>query len=424
MSQATSTTTDGGQVFVARQPILDRGRQVFGYELLMRPTPTAEAGSVAPDRAAATVISNVLIEIGLDTLVDGRKAFVKVGRSLLLEGIPSVLPPSRVVIELAGDIEADSEVIVACRHLKDAGYSIAVDDFILNHWTADLVPLASFLKVDYPSLADADARQKMAECGAKHNARLVAKNVETLDLFEQAMKDGFTFFQGFFFGRPLILQGRSVPGHQLANLRLLHALHDLNLSVHQLEDLVKHDAALCFRILRTVNSAAYALRGPVHSIRDAMVYLGRDTIRRWASLWALAGMNERAHMELVSMSTVRARCCEILGEALGGEDEGAENFLVGLCSLMDVILERPMSAILADVPLSDETRDALLGQTNRRRRLLDCIIAYERGHWDRSIVMAQSLKIKPTLMPKAYADALKWSRELEASVGHQPAPAA
>jgi EAL and modified HD-GYP domain-containing signal transduction protein len=423
MPHATVVPTDSGQVFVARQPVLDRGRQVFGYELLLRPAPVAEAASVAPDRAAATVISNVFIEIGLDTLVDGRKAFVKVGRSLLLEGIPEVLPPSRVIIELAGDIEADADVIAACRALREAGYQIAVDDFVLNSWTADLVPLATFLKVDYPSLTDAEARRKLAECGAQHHAKMVAKNVETLDLFEQAMKEGYAYFQGFFFGRPLILQGRSVPGHQVANLRLLHALHDLSLSVHQLEDLVKHDAALCYRILRTVNSAAYALRGPVHSIRDAMVYLGRDTVRRWASLWALAGMNERAHMELITMSTVRARCCELVGESMGGDEEGAEGFLVGLCSLMDVILERPMSSIVADVPLSDETRAALLGETNRRRRVLDCVIAYERGHWDRAIVMAQSMKVRPTLLPKAYADALKWSRELQAPPTDKPAKA-
>jgi EAL and modified HD-GYP domain-containing signal transduction protein len=422
MGQTATSSPDSGQVFVARQPILDQGRHVFGYELLLRPSPMAEAGSVASDRESAKVISNVFIEIGLDTLVDGRKAFVKVGRSLLLEGIPSVLPPSRVVIELAGDIEADAEVVEACRGLRESGYMLAVDDFVLNNWTADLVPIANFLKVDYATITDPAAREKVANSAVKSNARLIAKNVETLDLFEMAMKDGFSYFQGFFFGRPLILQGRGVPGHQVANLRLLHALHDLSLSVHQLEDLVKHDAALCFRILRTVNSAAYALRGPVHSIRDAMVYLGRDTVRRWASLWALAGMNERAHAELVSISTVRARCCEILGESMGGEEEGAEGFLVGLCSLMDVILERPMAAIVADVPLSDETRAALTGESNRRRRMLDCVIAYERGHWDRAIVMAQSLKVKPALLPKAYADALRWSRELQQDTA--PAPKA
>ena len=412
MSQAVVNPADT-QIFVARQPVLDKGRHVYGYELLLRPTPAAEQENVAPDRETAKVISNVFVEIGLDTLVDGRKAFVKVGRGLLLEGIPSVLPPSRVIIELAGDIEADADVIAACRELRGAGYAISVDDFVLNSWTEDLVSVANFLKINYPELPDAAAHARLASLAMSQPVKLIAKNVETLDLFEQATKDAFSYFQGFFFGRPLILQGRSVPGHQMANLRLLHALQDLNLSVHQLEDLVKHDAALCFRILRTVNSAAYALRNTVHSIRDAMVYLGRDAIRRWASLWVLAGLNERAHSELIAMSTVRARCAELIGQAIGGEEEAAEGFLVGLCSLMDVILERPMAKIVEEMPLSDETRDALLGRSNRRRRALDCVIAYERGQWDRSIVLAQTLKIKPTLLPKAYADALKWSRELQ-----------
>ena len=204
-----------------------------------------------------------------------------------------------------------------------------------------------------------------------------------------------------------------MPGHKLAHLRLLQALNDPDLSVHQLENLIKHDAALCYRILRTVNSAAFALQTTVHSIREALVLLGRDTVRRWASLWALAGLNESAHGELIVMSTTRARCCELLGAILGGEEAASEGFLVGMCSLLDAILGRPMEAILSDLPLADETRAALLGQDNPTRRLLDCAIAYERGEWDRCAEVSERAGIKLTNLPVAFAEALRWSRELQ-----------
>jgi EAL and modified HD-GYP domain-containing signal transduction protein len=412
MTDRLKRPAEASRVCVARQPILDRDRKVFGYDLSFQALPGAAADPATADYATARVISDGLLAIGLDNLIDGRKAFVNVGRHLLLEGIPEILPPNRVVIELSADVEADADVLAACRQLREAGYSLAVDDFVLNEWTADLVPLANFLKIDFAAVDGEAQTQIAAERGAKA-ATLIAKKVETLDTFERASREGYTYFQGFFFGRPLILQGRDVPGHKLAHLRLLQALNDPDLSVHQLENLIKHDAALCYRILRTVNSAAFALQTTVHSIREALVLLGRDTVRRWASLWALAGLNESAHGELIVMSTTRARCCELLGASLGGEEAASEGFLVGMCSLLDAILGRPMEAILSDLPLADETRAALLGEDNPTRRLLDCAIAYERGEWDRCAEVSQRAGVKLTSLPVAFADALRWSRELQ-----------
>ncbi len=402
-------TAASSRVCVARQPILDRNRKVFGYDLRFQSLVPGEAEESAADYASARVISDGIMAIGLDNLIDGRKAFVSVSRHLLVEGIPSVLPPNRVVVELSTDIEADAEVLSACRQLREAGYAISVDDFVLNEWTADLVPLADFLKVDFSGEKAGGDRAVPIDAG---RVAVIAKGVETLDVFEQAAKQGCHYFQGFFFGRPLMLQGRDVRGHKLAHLRLLQALNNPDLSVHQLEDLIKHDAALCYRILRTVNSAAFATQRNIQTIREALVLLGRDAVRRWASLWALAGLNESAHGELIVMSTVRARCCETLASKRG-EDAAAAGFLVGMCSLLDAILEKPVEAVLKDLPLEGEPRAALLGEDNPLRRLLDCTIAYERGDWHHCGELAVLAGIEITALPAAYAEALRWSRELQ-----------
>jgi EAL and modified HD-GYP domain-containing signal transduction protein len=412
MAAIAKAPSKDGQVFVARQPILNRDRLVYGYELLFRAAPAADAPSASADHNAARVISDALIAIGLDTLTDGRRAFVNVSRRLLLGGIPNVLPPERVVLELGADIEADRDVLDACRELRKAGYAIAIDDFVPNEWTADLVPLADFIKVDFPAIVDPDVRSRIVAMQSQAGPTVIAKKIEMMDTFEQAMKEGYTYFQGFFFGRPLISQGREVPGQQVANLRLMRALYDPELTVHQLEELIKHDASLCYRILRTVNSASYMLQQPVQSIRQALVLLGRDTVRRWASLWALAGLSEKAHSELVIMSTVRGRCCELLAGRLGGNETAGEGFLAGMCSLLDAILERPMKDILKDLPLAQETEAALLGGDNATRRLIDCVIAYENGQWDRCVQLAKAAGADPAQLPTAYTQALTWSREL------------
>lgn len=415
MTQKGNGRLESGQVFVARQPILDKTRRLFGYELLFRPSssePAAPANS-APDFSTAKIISDGLLTIGLDTLTDRRRAFVRIGRRLLLDGIPAILPANRVVLELGTDIEADKDVVTVCQQLRKNGYSIAIDDFVLTEWTADLVPLADYLKVDFLAVSDPRIRAKSIARNAPGGPVLIAKRIETVEMFDLAVREGFHLFQGYFFGRPVIKQARELPGSQLGHLRLVQALNNPDLSVHQIEDLIKHDASLCYRILRTVNSAATALYSPVQSIRQALVSLGRDTIRRWASLWALAGLNDRANSELVVMSTVRARCCELLGTAMRSESAAAEGFLVGMCSLLDAILERPMSTILPELPLNAETQAALRGEDNPRRRMLDLVIAYERGEWDRCVQLATEAGIDPELMPPIYADAIKWANQVQ-----------
>ena len=414
-AQSGATATKKGsdtddQVFVARQPILDRSRRVYAYELLFRSSSVAEKAESASERASARVITDAVLSFGLNTLTQGKPAFINVTRRLLLDGIPTALPPTRVVIELLEDIEADDEVVAACRDLRRAGYAIALDDFSLNDRTAGLLPIADFVKVD--CLPNATAiRQRLSS--PAHQAALLAEKIETMAQFEEAMRLGFTYFQGFFFGRPVTQGAREVPGHRLGHLRLLRALHDPDLSVIQLEELIKHDALLCYRVLRTVNSAGFAQQKKIDSLRQALVLLGIDTVRRWAALWVLAGLSAEAHPELVTMSTVRARYCELLARQSRGPDHAAEGFLLGMCSLLDSILQRPMEVILAELPLPDEIVAALAGTENHSRHLLDCAIAYERGEFDRCLYLAGRAGLDPKQLPIAHRDALRWAADFK-----------
>ena len=228
----------------------------------------------------------------------------------------------------------------------------------------------------------------------------------------QAIAEGFTYFQGFYFGRPAIKGGSSVAPNQVAQLRLIAALNDPDLSVRQLEVFIKPDPALCYRVLRAVNSAGFALQATVHSIQEALVLLGRDTVRRWASLWALASLARDAHPELLAMATVRARCCELVAASTGRPDAATEGFLLGMCSLLDAILARPMRAVVAELPLPEDVEAALLGADNTYRRLLDAVLAYEAGDWDRALELAASAGADPAALAPAYADALRWAYDL------------
>ncbi len=399
-------------MFIARQPIFDRKRRVIAYELLFRPSCDAESSETSSEQASARVVTDAVMAFGFDTLTQGKPAFINATRSLLLDGLAGlegILPPSTVVIELLENIEADPEVLEACAALKRAGYSLALDDFVLTDRTAGLVPMADYVKVDVLNTAKPIVRDDLTRLCPARPPAMIAEKIETAGQFDTAFAEGYDYFQGFFFDRPATHRARGIPGHRLGYLRLLQALQDPHLDVPKLEGLIEHDAVICYRILRTVNSAGFAQTRKVTSIRHAVGLMGLGTVQRWVSLWLLAGVGEEAHPELLTMSTIRARCCELLADQFQGSGAIPDGFLLGMCSLLDAILDQPMSAVVEQLPLSSAVQAALLGEDNPGRRILDCAVAQERGDWRRSRELAASLGLVPNALAAAHHTALRWS---------------
>jgi EAL and modified HD-GYP domain-containing signal transduction protein len=194
-------------------------------------------------------------------------------------------------------------------------------------------------------------------------------------------------------------------------VQLLAAVNRPNLSFDELEHLVKHDLSLSYRVMRSANSAAFAVHREITSIRTALVLLGFEQIRKWASVWAIAGLSGGEAPGAVSLALVRARGCERIGELVGGSDTSGL-FLLGLCSLLDVILRQSMEVALTDMPLPSPVREALLGARNKARTALEVIIAYERGEWEAAGELIEQLGIEQSALPNIYADAVRWARQL------------
>ena len=400
-------------IHVARQPILDQDGRVFGYELLYRANASDKTCTAGGDLAAARGLTDALLAIGLDTLTNGAPAFINFNRALLVNRAAELLPQNDVVIELREDIPVDDEVIEACRQLHGKGYALALDDYDPESGADALLPYVKFVKIDVLS-ADAAVWVPLGQRLASSNVRLVAERIETAEQAAEARASGYTLFQGYYFCRPATQSARALPARRLAYLNLFAALNRPDLTIGALEDLVKRDVSLTVRLLRSVNSAAFTFGPEIHSVRHALVLLGIEHVRKWASVWAMAGLNNGGVPELVSMALLRARSCEIIGSAWSGPDAGDELFLLGLCSLLDAMLDKPMKTVVPGLHLSPGIRNALLGQTNVARSILDAVIAHERGQWDQAAETLRSLGLPEILLRKAYADALGWARELSA----------
>jgi len=404
------TADQRAAVYVARQPILQTSGRVYGYELLYRAEADDQACSDEVDRAGARVLTDVMLNLGLETLANNRLAFFNLSRRLLLAGAATLAPRGGSVFELHESIGADADVLAACEQLVGDGYTLALDDFVSGSSAEALLPFATFVKVDMQATS-ADKRQAIATRLLPRGITLVAEKVETEEQAVDARGMGYGLAQGYFFCRPKTFGAGALPAQRLAALHLLAAVNNPEVTIAEVDELITRDVALSYRVLRSVNSAAYGGGRAIGSVREALVFLGIEQVRHWASVWALVGSRDQMS-EAMTMSLLRARHCEFIGRGVSGDETGAAWFLLGLCSLLDVILDRPMPVVLEQLPLAHSIRVALLGEENTARAVLDAVTAYEQGAWDAANQAAARAGIPAATLPEAYADAVRWSHPL------------
>lgn len=359
--------------------------------------------------AASRSTLNTSMLIGLDVLCDGRRAFINCTRDILLKDYITLLPSAQVVIEVLETVPADDLVVAACRRMKEAGYMIALDDFGVNDTREALTELADIIKVDLRATSPADAAAMVKKYGP-WRCRMLAEKVETREEFVAAKKAGFLYFQGYFFRRPEILTAHEIPGNRMNYLRMLTAVSQRELDVRALENLVKSEASLCYRLLRYLNSAAFGFTAEIHSVRHALAILGEREVRRWIRLVATLGAGQGKTTDLVLSALVRARFCELLSPKIQHGD--SDLFLMGMLSLMDTILEIPMKKIVDDIPIDVESKTVLLGQPGRLRPFYQLMLAQESGEWKAVSELTSQLHLAESDVADAHWQALQWGRQV------------
>jgi c-di-GMP-related signal transduction protein len=397
-----------GLRFVARQPIFDGAEKVFGYELLFRDGLENYFQHTDADVAARITLDSSLL-LGLDLLCDGRRAFVNCTRDVLIGEYVTLLPSNLTVVEVLETVGADQMVIDACSRLKEAGYMIALDDFTMDDPRQPLTELADIIKVDLKQTST-QQRAALVQRYGSSRCRMLAERVETREQFVAARQQGFVYFQGYFFRQPEVMTTREIPVNRINYLRMLQAVAQPDLNLHEIEKIIKGEASLCYRLLLYLNSGLFGFSGEIKSVQHALLMMGENEIRRWVRLVAAEGGGQEKSSELVFSALVRARFCELLAPRV--DHGGSDLFFMGLLSLMDAILEVPMSIITEKVPLDQETKTVLLGGANRLRPIYQLMLAQESGEWQESSGLAARLHLSETLVAESYWNAMQWARQV------------
>ncbi len=394
--------------FIGRQPIFDTNQQVFGYELLFRSGMNNVFTHTDPDQATSKVISDSFFLLGIPTLTGGKRAFINITRDVLLNEYVFLIPKESMVVEILETVEPDPEIIAACEKLKQAGYLLAVDDFVYDEKYKPLLNLVDFVKIDFLA-TKGEGRKSLIEQYASSGIRFLAEKVENPEEHREALGLGYSYFQGYFFCKPTIISGKDIPAYKLHYLRILQVINRPEVDFKKLGEIIKNEISLSFKLLRYINSAYFGLRNKINSIMQALALLGEKEIKKWVSLIALANMGQDQPEELVIQALIRAKFCESMAPSIGLIQRADNLFLMGMFSLIDTILGRPLAEILKEIPIADEVKDALLGKQNRLRDVYEFVLVCEKGDWEKLPEQTARLGMQEARAYQLYLEALKWS---------------
>ncbi|MFC1537915.1 EAL and HDOD domain-containing protein [Candidatus Latescibacterota bacterium] len=397
-------------VYVARQPIFNKRLKVFAYELLFRVGQENVFTDVDGDVATSSVITDSFLVIGMESLTRGRKAFINFTQNLLMDETATILPKNDIVIEILENIIPSKGIITACKKLRDLGYTLALDDFVFEPKFLPLIKLADIIKVDF-TLSDEKERRDIVRKFAPTGIKFLAEKVESQEEYEKAVEMGYSYFQGYFFSKPVIISSKDIPGSKIAQLKILQEVNRPEIDFDNIEDIIKSDVSIMFKLLKFINSAFFSFSTEIHSIKQALVLLGVREFRKWVTLIILRGLASDKPEEILVTSLVRARFCELIAKDGHIEDRSSDLFFMGIFSMIDTLMNRPMQEILDGLPLPDDIKGALLKEEGFLLDLFELILAYERADWDSISALSEKHDISQSNLHDHYLKSLDWANQ-------------
>lgn len=402
-------------IFIGRQPILDSRQEIKGYELLFRSGSANTASVLDGLGATSRVLANVLNNMGTNELLGGKLGFINIDEKFLTQNMQEILPKKDFVLEILETSIISEELVRVLREMKKNGYLFALDDFVFKNANIEyfrpLFDIVNYVKIDV-RLNDPETVKQKVGLFKQYRVQLLAEKVETMEEFEFYKGLGFHFFQGFFFAKPIILQGKKIDPAKYSVIEVLQQIQkdqDINI----LENTFKKYPDLTINLLKFINSAAIAARSKITSVRQAIALLGYRKLMSWLIMlaYATAGDGQSARNPLFLTAVNRAKSMElVIKSSLKNPDQAMldEAFLTGLLSMLDALFQKPLNEILEELQVGDQISSALLERNNIFGQILSLVENAERDTWSGVDSLLEGLGISLNELNEATTQSFNW----------------
>ena len=399
------------KVYTARQAIFNRKERVVAYELLYRGGPENIFPNIDPHKATSKLIIRTHLSQGLSFITDDKPALINFPEESILNGLPLILPPDKVMIEILETVSPSDEVYQMCQTLYLQGYNLVLDDFIYKPEWNRFIKLVKLIKFDIQTTPLDEIKPLIEKLSTLKKLKILAEKVETKEEFLQAKKLGFNFFQGYYFCKPEMSESNEIDASHPILLCLMQECMKTPSSVKNLANYFERDVALSFKLFKFINSGILPLTQKITSIKNALIYLGEAETKKLILLFTTGILAKSKPKELTRITIIRAKFCELM--ASKNMPELAESaFMVGLFSLLDAILNQPLDKILNDLPLAPEVLEALTGdKPSPLKYILQAVTYYEQGSWYNTTRNAKKVQVNYEELTDYYQAALVWANK-------------
>lgn len=403
------------EIFLARQPIVDRNDGQVAFELLFRSANKTEAGVIDNTHATAQVIVNAFGEMGIAQVLGANRGFVNVDATFLHSDLIQLLPKKNVVIELLETVSIDAALIDRCRELKADGFSLALDDVAeFNDEIKSLLRIVDIVKLDLMAIDPVHLPVLVKELKS-YPIKLLAEKVEDKAQARRCLEMGFDFFQGYYFARPEILSGKRAPPSKIALLRIFSMMVG-GAENQEIEDAFKEHADLTYNLMRIVNSVGSGLTTKISSLKHGLMVLGRGPLTRWVQLLLYASDKGNSTVSpLMQLAATRGKMMELVAqqENAGAQEYTDRAFMVGMLSLLDALLGESLPDILKRISLQADVEAALLNHEGDLGNLLSLCKKLEGGDYEfvRDTLRSHS-SLNMNEFTRAQLEAMAWANNI------------
>ncbi|MEG0386285.1 MAG: EAL domain-containing protein [Solibacillus sp.] len=403
------------EVFIGRQPIFNAQEKIVAYELLYRNSEKNSYPMVDADTATVDVLVNSFLSIGIDEVTKGKPSFVNFTENLLMDTTLDYISPSKVVVEVLENVPITKELVERIIELRKRGFKIALDDFIMNDDVQiynELFANIDYIKIDFLLTPLAERMEIENKIKSQFpSIQLLAEKVETRDEYEVAKHSGYVLFQGYFFEKPQVIKSTEIPANALQYFQIISLLRDEEPNIDVLAENIEREISLTYRLLQLINNSSKRSKSKVRSIKQAILLLGLTELRKWIYLLAMREINlndnDDVFIELMGASLFRAKVCEKISRA-NYKGNFSEYFLIGLFSLIDSLLKRPMNSVLNQLPLSESIVETISGADTEMQPYLQFSIALNKLDWPRINELAEELNIPSESIIPIYQEVIEW----------------